>query len=282
MPCLYNIHFTDYRLPNTEYRLLITETENMLAKRIIPCLDVRNGQTVKGVNFINIREVGDPVELGAMYAAQGADELVYLDITASHEGRKTFAHLVKRIALHLNIPFTVGGGIDALADIENLLAAGADKISINSAAHKDPGLIDKMARNFGSQFVVIAIDAREHMGSWTTYINGGRIPTGRDLFEWAREAQDRGAGEILFTSMNHDGTKDGFACDAVAALSGSLSIPVIASGGAGTMEHFAEVFTKGKADAGLAASIFHFHEISVPQLKEYLDKQNIPVRIISY
>jgi imidazole glycerol-phosphate synthase subunit HisF len=253
----------------------------MLAKRIIPCLDVRNGQTVKGVNFVNIREVGDPVELGAMYAAQGADELVFLDITASHEGRKTFVHLVKRIALHLNIPFTVGGGIGELADIENLLAAGADKVSINSAALRDPELIGKMARNFGSQFVVVAIDARQDKGKWTTYINGGRISTGRDLFEWAREAEDRGAGEILFTSMNHDGTKDGFACDAVATLSESLSIPVIASGGAGSMEHFAEVFTRGKADAGLAASIFHFHEITVPQLKAYLHQHQIPVRTIS-
>jgi imidazole glycerol-phosphate synthase subunit HisF len=253
----------------------------MLAKRIIPCLDVRNGQTVKGVNFVNIREVGDPVELGAMYAAQGADELVFLDITASHEGRKTFVHLVKRIALHLNIPFTVGGGIGELADIESLLAAGADKVSINSAALRDPELIGKMARNFGSQFVVVAIDARQDKGGWTTYINGGRIPTGRNLFEWAREAEDRGAGEILFTSMNHDGTKDGFACDAVAALSESLSIPVIASGGAGSMEHFAEVFTRGKADAGLAASIFHFHEITVPQLKAYLHQLQIPVRTIS-
>jgi cyclase len=208
--------------------------------------------------------------------------LVFLDITASHEGRKTFSHLVRRIAHHLNIPFTVGGGIGELADIENLLAAGADKVSINSAAIRNPGLIDQMARNFGSQFVVVAIDARKENGSWTTYINGGRIPTGNDLFDWAREAQDRGAGEILFTSMDHDGTKDGFAYEAVAALSESLSIPVIASGGAGTMEHFAEVFTKGKADAGLAASIFHFHEITVPQLKEYLDLKHIPVRNISH
>jgi cyclase len=250
----------------------------MLAKRIIPCLDVRNGQTVKGINFVNIREVGDPVELGANYAAQGADELVFLDITASHEGRKTFVHLVKRIALHLNIPFTVGGGVGELADIEALLAAGADKVSINSAALLFPGLIDQMALNFGSQFVVVAIDAREESGKWSAYINGGRIPAGKDLFSWAKEAESRGAGEILFTSMNHDGTKDGFACDAIAALSGSISIPVIASGGAGKMEHFAEVFTRGKADAGLAASIFHFHEITVPQLKQYLSQQNIPVR----
>lgn len=251
---------------------------NVLAKRIIPCLDVRDGQTVKGINFVNIREVGDPVELGALYAQQGADELVFLDITASHEGRKTFVHLVKRIALHLNIPFTVGGGIGELSDIEALLSAGADKVSINTAALRFPGIIDQMALNFGSQFVVVAIDAREEDGKWTTYINGGRISAGKDLFLWAREAEDRGAGEILFTSMNHDGTKNGFACEALAQLSGMLSIPVIASGGAGTMAHFAEVFTRGKADAGLAASIFHFREITVPQLKDYLYNLNIPVR----
>ncbi len=251
----------------------------MLAKRIIPCLDIKDGQVVKGINFVNIREVGDPVELGAMYAGQGADELVFLDITASHEGRKTFADLVKRIAQHLNIPFTVGGGIGALQDIEKLLAAGADKVSINSAALRDPSLIDAMALNFGSQFVVVAIDAREENGTWTTYVNGGRVPTGRELFEWAHEAEQRGAGEILFTSMNHDGTRDGFACEALARLSDSLSIPVIASGGAGNMQHFADVFTRGKADAGLAASIFHFREITVPQLKEFLAGQNIPVRI---
>ncbi len=250
----------------------------MLAKRIIPCLDVRNGQTVKGINFVNIREVGDPVELGALYAQQGADELVFLDITATHEGRKTFIQLVRRIAQHLNIPFTVGGGIGELGDIENLLSAGADKVSINSAAIRDPGLIDRMARNFGSQFVVVAIDARETSGSWTAYINGGRIPTDKDLFEWAHEAEDRGAGEILFTSMNHDGTKDGFACNAVARLSENISIPVIASGGAGSMQHFAEVFTEGKADAGLAASIFHFREIGIPELKSYLADKHIPVR----
>jgi len=252
----------------------------MLAKRIIPCLDVRDGKTVKGINFINIREVGDPVELGAVYAEQGADEIVFLDITASHEGRKTFVKLVKRIALNLNIPFTVGGGIGELSDIESLLAAGADKVSINTAALKSPGLIDQMAKNFGSQFVVVAIDAREENGTWTAYINGGRVPAGRELYSWAKEAEGRGAGEILFTSMNHDGTRDGFACDAIAQLSGSLSIPVIASGGAGSMEHFAEVFTRGKADAGLAASIFHYREITVPQLKLYLSQRNIPVRNI--
>jgi len=251
----------------------------MLAKRIIPCLDVRDGQTVKGINFINIREVGDPVEMGAVYAEQGADELVFLDITASHEGRKTFVQLVKRIALHLNIPFTVGGGISALADIEALLAAGADKVSLNTAAIRNPGLVNQMALNFGSQFVVVAIDAREEEGKWTAYVNGGRIPTEKELFSWAKECEDRGAGEILFTSMNHDGTRNGFACDALARLSECISIPVIASGGAGNMEHFAEVFTKGKADAGLAASIFHFNEITVPQLKSYLANKNIPVRM---
>jgi imidazole glycerol-phosphate synthase subunit HisF len=250
----------------------------MLAKRIIPCLDVRNGQTVKGINFVNIREVGDAVELGAEYARQGADELVFLDITASHEGRKTFVELVKRIALNLNIPFTVGGGISEIRDIEALLSAGADKVSINSAAIQNPELIDQMALNFGSQFVVVAIDALEADGKWTAYINGGRIPTDKELFTWAAECQSRGAGEILFTSMNHDGTKNGFACNALAQLSEKLSIPIIASGGAGSMEHYAEVFTKGKADAGLAASIFHFKEITVPQLKAYLNEKGIPVR----
>jgi cyclase len=251
----------------------------MLAKRIIPCLDVRNGQTVKGVNFVNIREVGDPVEMGAAYAEQGADELVFLDITASHEGRKTFVDLVKRIALHLNIPFTVGGGISELKDIEALLAAGADKVSLNSAAIRNPDIINQMALNFGSQFVVIAIDAKEENGKWNAYINGGRIPVDKELFSWAREAESRGAGEILFTSMNHDGVKKGFASEVLAKLSDSLSIPVIASGGAGNMEHFAEVFTYGKADAGLAASIFHFNEITVPQLKAYLADRKIPVRL---
>ncbi len=251
----------------------------MLSKRIIPCLDVRDGQTVKGINFVNIREVGDPVEMGAAYAQQGADELVFLDITASHEKRKTFVDLVKRIALHLNIPFTVGGGISELSDIEALLAAGADKVSLNSAAIRNPQLIDLMAKNFGSQFVVIAIDAKEENGQWTAYINGGRIATEKELYSWAKECQDRGAGEILFTSMNHDGTKNGFACQALAKLSDLLNIPVIASGGAGNMEHFAEVFTVGKADAGLAASIFHFNEISIPDLKHFLSEKRIPIRI---
>ncbi len=251
----------------------------MLAKRIIPCLDIRNGMTVKGVNFVNIKEVGDPVELGAWYAEQGADELVFLDITASHEGRKTFADLVERIARHINIPFTVGGGISELHDADVLLSAGADKISINSSAVRNPQLISDMASNFGSQFVVAAIDARlEDNGEWVVTVNGGRVPTEKRLFSWAHEAQERGAGEILFTSMNHDGVKQGFANEALAQLSEELSIPIIASGGAGNMEHFRDVFTLGKADAGLAASIFHYKEIAIPDLKNYLRQNNIVVR----
>ena len=250
----------------------------MLAKRIIPCLDIRDGQTVKGVNFVNIINVGDPVELGKLYAEQGADELVFLDITATHEGRKTFVELVRRIAQNLDIPFTVGGGISEMKDAEALLAAGADKISINSSAVRNPQLIDDLARNFGSQFVVVAIDAREASNHWTVTVNGGRIPTDKELYSWAKEAEDRGAGEILFTSMNHDGTKNGFANKELAKLSDILTIPLIASGGAGTMEHFADVFTLGKADAGLAASIFHFREIAIPDLKNYLRGQGICVR----
>jgi cyclase len=251
----------------------------MLAKRIIPCLDIKDGQTVKGVNFINIRNVGDPVELGALYAEQGADELVFLDITATHEGRKTFVDLVKHIAREINIPFTVGGGISELKDADALLSAGADKISINSSAVRNPKLIDDLALNFGSQFVVLAIDAHgDNTGHWTVTVNGGRIPTEKELFSWAKEGESRGAGEILFTSMNHDGTKNGFACEELARLSEMLRIPVIASGGAGTMEHFAEVFTLGKADAGLAASIFHFKEIAIPDLKTFLRTKGIVVR----
>lgn len=250
----------------------------MLAKRIIPCLDIKDGQTVKGVNFINIRNVGDPVELGKLYSEQGADELVFLDITATHEGRKTFVELVRRIAQNLDIPFTVGGGISELKDAEALLAAGADKISINSSAVRNPQLINDMALNFGSQFVVVAIDARETNGRWTVTVNGGRIPTEKELFTWAKEAESLGAGEILFTSMNHDGTKNGFANKELAKLSDSLTIPIIASGGAGKMEHFAEVFTEGKADAGLAASIFHYREIAIPNLKIYLRSKGICVR----
>jgi len=251
----------------------------MLAKRIIPCLDVRDGQTVKGINFVNIQNVGDPVELGAEYSRQGADELVYLDITASHEKRKLFADLVKRIAQNINIPFTIGGGINEIADAERLLSAGADKISINSAAVRNPKFVDEMAKLFGSQFVVVAIDARlDENGKWTVFVNGGRIATDKELFSWAKEVQDRGCGEILFTSMNHDGVKQGFACDALSILSESLHIPVIASGGAGKMEHFTEVFTNGKADAALAASIFHYKEIAIPDLKDYLRKNKIDVR----
>lgn len=251
----------------------------MLTKRIIPCLDIRNGQTVKGVKFVDIKEVGDPVELGALYARQGADELVFLDITATHEGRKTFVDLVKRIARHINVPFTVGGGISELSDADALLSAGADKISINSSAVRNPQLINDMAHSFGSQFVVVAIDARQLQGhEWVVTVNGGRIPTDKRLFSWAAEAERRGAGEILFTSMDHDGVKKGFANEALAKLSDELTIPIIASGGAGTKEHFKDVFTIGKADAGLAASVFHFNEIPIPELKEYLIGENIPMR----
>jgi len=250
----------------------------MLAKRIIPCLDVRDGQTVKGINFVNIRNVGDPVELGAEYSRQGADELVYLDITASHEKRKLFADLVKRIAQNINIPFTIGGGINEISDAEILLSAGADKISINSAAVLNPDLIDKMAKLFGSQFVVVAIDAKQENNKWTVFLNGGRMATDKELYSWAKEAQERGCGEILFTSMNHDGVKQGFANEPLAILSKNLQIPVIASGGAGKMEHFVDVFTKGNADAALAASIFHYKEIAIPELKNYLRTKNIIVR----
>lgn len=250
----------------------------MLAKRIIPCLDVRDGMTVKGINFVDIKEVGDPVELGAKYARDGADELVYLDITASHEKRKLFSELVRRIAENLNIPFSVGGGINELKDADVLLSAGADKVSINSAAIRHPGLVDQIAEGFGSQFLIVAIDARLEGDTWRVYINGGRIPVEKELFSWAREVEQRGAGEILFTSMNHDGTKSGFACEALQALSEQLSIPVIASGGAGTVQHFEDVFRKGKADAALAASIFHYNEIPIPQLKTYLKNKGVAVR----
>lgn len=252
----------------------------MLAKRIIPCLDIKDGMTVKGIQFVDIKAVGDPVELAAAYAQQGADELVFLDITASHEGRKTFVELVHRIALHINIPFTVGGGISELKDAEALLNAGADKISINSSAVRNPQLIDDMAKNFGSQFVVVAIDAKKESEgqNWAVTVNGGRVFTEKKLFSWAKEAETRGAGEILFTSMDHDGVKQGFANEALATLSENLSIPIIASGGAGNMEHFRDAFVQGKADAALAASVFHYNEISVPQLKTYLRKEGIVVR----
>ena len=251
----------------------------MLAKRIIPCLDIQNGQVVKGVNFINIKEVGDPVEMGVKYAADGADELVFLDINASYEGRKTFVELVKRVAAHINIPFTVGGGISELSDVEKLLNAGANKVSINSSAVHNPKLIDDLALNFGSRFVVVAIDAHgDENNHWTVTVNGGRIFTEKELFSWAKEAEDRGAGEILFTSMNHDGTKNGFANEQLARLADTLKIPIIASGGAGTKEHFLDVFTIGKADAGLAASVFHYNEIPIPVLKNYLKENGISVK----
>ena len=251
----------------------------MVAKRVIPCLDVKDGRTVKGIHFVGLRDMGDAVELGARYAAEGADELVYLDISASVEGRKTFCSLVSRVAEQLNIPFTVGGGISTLDDAARLLDAGADKISVNTAAINNPGLIDAIAGKYGSQFVVIAIDARVVEGRWMATTHGGRVSTDRELFSWAREAQERGAGELLFTSMDHDGTRDGYPCETYAALAESLSIPIIASGGAGNIQHIADVLTLGKADAALAASIFHSGEIPIPVLKQELRKQNIPVRL---
>lgn len=251
----------------------------MLAKRIIPCLDIKDGQTVKGTNFVNLREAGDPVELGHFYSQEGADELVFLDITASHEKRKTFTELVERVAANINIPFTVGGGIHELSDVERLLQAGADKVSVNSSALRNPQLIDEIASHFGSQVCVVAIDAKETPDGWKCYLNGGRIETGRGLFKWAHEAADRGAGEILFTSMNHDGVKTGYANEALAKLADALPIPVIASGGAGAMEHFRDAFLIGKADAALAASVFHFGEINISKLKQYLCAHNVNVRL---
>ena len=250
----------------------------MLAKRIIPCLDIRDGQTVKGINFVGLRQVGDPVELGAKYAAEGADELVYLDISASEEGRRTFTELVARIAARIDIPFTVGGGISSVDDASRLLDAGADKITLNSAAVANPALIDAIAARYGSQFVVAAIDARTVDGRWVVTTHGGRRPTQRELFAWAAEAADRGAGEILFTSMDHDGTKNGYPCDTFARLA-ELPVPIIASGGAGTADHIADVLTLGRADAALAASIFHYNEIPIPVLKRELKKRNINVRL---
>lgn len=252
----------------------------MVAKRIIPCLDVKEGRTVKGVNFVGLRDVGDAVELGRHYARSGADELVYLDISATREGRNTFTRLVERIADGINIPFTVGGGISSIDDASRLLDAGADKISVNSAAIADPSLIDRIASRYGSQFVVVAVDARlMEDGVWRATTHGGSRPTDRELFSWAREAQERGAGEILFTSMNHDGTRSGYPCGTFARLADELSIPVIASGGAGSVDDIAEVLTEGRADAALAASIFHFGEITVEELKTELRKRNIDVRL---
>ncbi|MBR1932271.1 MAG: imidazole glycerol phosphate synthase subunit HisF [Prevotella sp.] len=250
-----------------------------LARRIIPCLDVKNGETVKGTNFVNLRSAGDPVELGKAYSRIGADELVFLDITASFEERKTFTDMVTRVAQEINIPFTVGGGINELSDVERLLYAGADKVSVNSAALRRPQLIEEIATRFGSQVCVCAIDARNDADGWNCYLKGGRERTERGLFEWAHEVQERGAGEILFTSMDHDGVKQGYACEALARLADELSIPIIASGGAGKKEHFRDVFVNGHADAALAASVFHFGEIPIPELKEYLHNEGINVRL---
>ncbi len=250
----------------------------MLAKRIIPCLDVRDGDTVKGINFVGLRSIGDPVELGAKYAAEGADELVYLDISASQEGRRAFTGLVSRIAGRINIPFTVGGGIASVEDAGRLLDAGADKITLNSAAVNNPALIDAIAAKYGSQFVVAAIDARLIDGRWVVTTHGGKRPTERELFEWAAEAVRRGAGEILFTSMNHDGTKSGYPCDTFSRLA-ELPVPIIASGGAGSVQHIADVLTLGRADAALAASIFHYGEIPIPVLKQELHARNITIRL---
>lgn len=250
----------------------------MVAKRIIPCLDVKDGRTVKGVNFIDLKDVGDAVELGEIYSRQGADELVYLDISATREGRETFTGLVRSISGRIDIPFTVGGGISSLEVAASLLEAGADKVSVNSAAIKEPRLIEDIAGRFGSQFVVLAIDAKVVDNRWIVYSSGGTVKTGRELFSWAREAQERGAGEILFTSMDHDGTKRGYPCEVFAELSGSLDIPVIASGGAGSVDDIVEVLTKGKADAALAASLFHYGEITVNELKKRLSERGVNVR----
>ncbi len=250
----------------------------MLTKRIIPCLDIKDGRTVKGVNFENIRDAGDPIELGALYAQQGADELVFLDITATNERRKTLSELVSRIARHVNIPFTVGGGIAAVEDVHVLLQSGADKISVNTSAFKRPELVDELAREFGSQCIVLAIDTRFEGDDWYVYLNGGRVKTETKAYDWAKEAVNRGAGEILLTSMNNDGTKQGFALDITGRLSQNLNVPVIASGGAGTMEHFTDVFGHAQADAALAASIFHYKEIEIPALKQYLYGKGVNIR----
>jgi imidazole glycerol-phosphate synthase subunit HisF len=251
----------------------------VLAKRIIPCLDIKDGKTVKGINFLNITDVGDPVELGSLYAKMGADELVFLDITATNEKRKTLSELVTRIAKQINIPFTVGGGISSVEDVSVLLSCGADKISVNTSAVRNPQLISDLAAQFGSQCVVLAIDTKCIDGEWFVFLNGGRVATDIKTIDWAIEGVKRGAGEILLTSMNNDGTKDGFAIDITSAVSQAVNVPVVASGGAGTMEHFVDVFNEGKADAALAASIFHYKEIGIPELKGYLKKQGIEVRV---
>lgn len=251
----------------------------MLTKRIIPCLDIKDGRTVKGVNFINLRDAGDPVALATQYALEQADELVFLDISATEQKRKTLADLVLKVAAAIDIPFTVGGGIASVEDVSVLLKNGADKVSINSAAVKRPELINEVANHFGSQCLVVAIDAKQVNGQWKVHLVGGKVPTQINLFDWAKEVEERGAGEILFTSMDHDGTKNGFANQALAELSETVNIPIIASGGAGTTQHFTDTFTLGKADAALAASVFHFGEISVPDLKQQLKAQQIAVRL---
>ena len=251
----------------------------MLTKRIIPCLDIKNGRTVKGVNFVDLKDAGDPVELAKKYAETGADELVFLDISATEERRSTLIDLVRKVAAAINIPFTVGGGISSVADVDVLLRNGADKISINSSAVKTPDLINEIAAKYGSQCVVVAIDAKQIDGDWIVHLVGGKVPTDLNLFDWAKEVEQRGAGEILFTSMNNDGTKSGFANEALAKLSEIVNIPIIASGGAGTMEHFAETFINGKADAALAASVFHYQEIEIPELKQFLKNKNIAIRL---
>ena len=251
----------------------------MLTKRIIPCLDIKNGRTVKGVNFVDLKDAGDPVELAKKYAETGADELVFLDISATEERRATLIDLVRKVAAAINIPFTVGGGISSVADVDVLLRNGADKISINSSAVKNPDLINEIASKYGSQCVVVAIDAKQIDGDWIVHLVGGKVSTELNLFDWAKEVEQRGAGEILFTSMNNDGTKNGFANEALSKLSEIVNIPIIASGGAGTMEHFAETFINGKADAALAASVFHYQEIEIPELKQFLKDKNIAIRV---
>lgn len=251
----------------------------MITKRIIPCLDIKDGRTVKGINFENIKDAGDPVELAIEYAKQGADELVFLDITATNEKRKTLSELVTRIARHINIPFTVGGGISSVEDVSILLNSGADKISVNTSAVKNPQLIKELANQFGSQCVVLAIDTKFENNDWYVYLNGGRVKTDLKTIDWVKQAVALGAGEILLTSMNNDGTKDGFALDITKQISEAVNVPVIASGGAGNMEHFKEIFESGKADAALAASVFHYKEIAIPQLKTYLKENNIEIRL---
>jgi cyclase len=251
----------------------------MLTKRIIPCLDIKDGRTVKGINFVDLRDAGDPVELAEIYANEGADELVFLDISATEEGRKTLADLVKRVAEKVNIPFTVGGGISSVEDVDILLHNGADKVSINSSAVKNPDLINELVAKFGSQCIVVAIDAKQINGVWKVHLVGGKVPTDLELFQWAKEVEERGAGEILFTSMDHDGTKNGFANKTLARLSSELNIPIIASGGAGNMQHFIDTFKDGKADAALAASVFHFKEMEIKELKKKLQDHGIPVRL---